>query len=210
MILRHDIDTDIEKAYRMAELEKNLNVSSTYFVLITSNFYNVFSYENKKFLKSILECGHEIGLHFDEKRYPEICGNEQICIDRIMKEKLLLELMLDVPITKVSYHRPSKDILDSYIEIPGMINSYGKKFFDEYKYLSDSRRRWREPVEEIVESGNYSHLHILTHAFWYQDIEESISDTVKKFVKKAQNDRYMALKDNITDLSSIMSEEELQ
>ena len=48
-----------------------------------------------------------------------------------------------------------------------MINSYGQTFFHDFKYLSDSRRRWREPVEEIIRSGTYDRLHILTHAFWY-------------------------------------------
>ena len=39
--------------------------------------------------------------------------------------------------------------------VPGMINGYGKVYFKEFKYLSDSRRWWREPVEEIIESGQY-------------------------------------------------------
>ena len=44
-ILRHDIDNDIEKALTLAEIEKSAwgGVKSTFFVLVTSDFYNIFS-----------------------------------------------------------------------------------------------------------------------------------------------------------------------
>ena len=41
VILRHDIDCSIEKAVKMAELENGMGVCSTYFVLVSSEFYNV-------------------------------------------------------------------------------------------------------------------------------------------------------------------------
>ncbi len=65
VILRHDIDYDISKALRFAEVEKEMGVASTFFVLVTSDFYNIFSKKNSDMLKNILELGHEIGLHFD-------------------------------------------------------------------------------------------------------------------------------------------------
>ena len=43
VILRHDIDNSIEKAVALAEIEKALGVRSTYFVLLTTDFYNVAS-----------------------------------------------------------------------------------------------------------------------------------------------------------------------
>lgn len=42
VILRHDIDQTIEKAYKMASLENSMGVSSTYFVMVSSELYNVF------------------------------------------------------------------------------------------------------------------------------------------------------------------------
>lgn len=85
-----------------------------------------------------------------------------------------------------------------------MINSYGQTFFHDFKYLSDSRRRWREPVEEIVASGRYDRLHILTHAFWYHQQEEPIEVTVRRFISSANQERYRQMEENITDLASIM------
>lgn len=112
-------------------------------------------------------------------------------------------------VSTVSMHRPSRAILDADLTIPGMINSYGKTFFHDFKYLSDSRRRWREPVEQIVASEEYERLHILTHAFWYHETEESITDSVGRFIRAGNRERYSQMKDNITDLESILPEAEI-
>lgn len=209
VILRHDIDTDIAKAVQLAELEQKCGVHSTYFVLITSDFYNVFSKRSAEDLQKILNSGHEIGLHFDEVRYPEIAGDANICRERILKEADILSAAIGKTVDKVSYHRPSQKILEANIEIPGMINSYSQKYFKEYKYLSDSRRRWREPVLDIIESEAFDRLHILTHAFWYCDKEQSLHETIKNFVYEGNKRRYQSMSENITDLVSIMKEEEL-
>ena len=106
-------------------------------------------------------------------------------------------------------HRPSPATLEADYDIPGIVNSYGKTFFRDFKYLSDSRRRWREPVEEIIRSGEQDRLHILTHAFWYHDTEEDISQTVGDFIRIASRERYARMMENITDLPSILREEDV-
>lgn len=40
VILRHDIDSSLGQAMALARVERELGVSSTYFVLLTSDFYN--------------------------------------------------------------------------------------------------------------------------------------------------------------------------
>ena len=125
-------------------------------------------------------------------------------MSRILHERDILASILETPVTTVSMHRPSQATLESDLQIPGMINSYGQTFFHDFKYLSDSRRRWREPVEEIVASGRYDRLHILTHAFWYHQQEEPIEVTVRRFISSANQERYRQMEENITDLASIM------
>lgn len=105
-------------------------------------------------------------------------------------------------------HRPSPAALEADYKIPGIVNSYGKTFFHEFKYLSDSRRRWREPVLDIVRSGEYDRLHILTHAFWYHEAEEDISQTVGAFIRSANRERYRRMAENITDIAAILKEED--
>ena len=50
VILRHDVDYDLHRVLKMAELEKEQGVSSTYFVLATSDFYNIMSKESQEIL----------------------------------------------------------------------------------------------------------------------------------------------------------------
>ena len=42
-ILRHDVDMSLEKAAKMAGLEEKMQVRATYYVLLCSDFYNVYS-----------------------------------------------------------------------------------------------------------------------------------------------------------------------
>ena len=210
VILRHDIDFDVKKSLRLAKIEKSIGVKSTYFVLITSDFYNIFSKKTDTLLQSIMACGHEIGLHFDEKRYPGIWGcNIEEIRQRIVKEAEVLSAATANEINVVSMHRPSGAVLDADLQIPGMINSYGQTYIRNFKYLSDSRRTWREPVEAIIEAEQFQRLHILTHAFWYNEQEKDIRRSVADYVNNGNRYRYECFQSNITNLEEIMSEEEL-
>lgn len=208
VILRHDIDNSLSQAVCLAELEAEEGVQSTYFVLLRTDFYNPASKSVQKALRRILSLNHEIGLHFDETFYSPDLTLETITQYLILECKIMSEL-LGSEVSSVSMHRPSKATLDADIQIPGIINSYGKTFFHDFKYLSDSRRRWREPVEEIIRSGEYDRLHILTHAFWYHEEEEDISQTVGAFVRSANRERYRQMAENITDIDSILNGEDV-
>ncbi len=87
-----------------------------------------------------------------------------------------------------------------------MINSYSNVFFREFKYLSDSRRRWREDVIGYIKNETYDKLHILTHAFWYHDEEKSLGETLHDFMDGATRERYESLRENFTDLDSALGE----
>lgn len=207
VILRHDIDDDIEKAAQMARLEHQLGCRSTYFVLISNDLYNPFSKKNSSLLQEILSLGHAVGLHFDEVKYEENCD----VVKKIQEEIAVLEQCIGQKVTSVSMHRPSQKTLNANYVIPeGVVNSYSKEFFNHFKYLSDSRHHWREDVMEIVRAKAYPHLHILTHPFWYQTEEKDIRQTLLSFVQRAGKERYDILCDNIRDLPSIFSYQEAE
>ncbi|MDE5699029.1 MAG: hypothetical protein K2I96_16760 [Lachnospiraceae bacterium] len=209
-ILRHDVDFRLQDAYEMSAVEQKEHIKSTYFVLLTSDFYNVFSRKSRSMIDEIRKCGHEIGLHFDEARYPEEMGNTDLIRDRILEEAEILSKAVGVLVTKVSMHRPSKNILCSNLEIPGMVNTYSDQFFNEFKYFSDSRRFWREPIEDIIQSGQYHRVQILMHPFWYDIHEIDRDQAVRTFVNSANAERYQVLTENISDLPEIMGIEEIR
>ena len=211
VILRHDVDNDLSKALKMAQIEQSKGVESTYFILVTSDFYNVFSRNNRRKILDIMKCGHQIGLHFDETAYSiqSVGGGYGAICDKIIYEAKLLEMVTEKPVKVVSVHRIKGEMLKENLVIPGMVNAYGSQYFEEFKYVSDSRRQWREPVEEIVASGKYNRLQILTHAFWYEENEKNLHDTVSSFINAANQQRYEAYRDNFTDLDSVMGIKEI-
>ena len=206
VILRHDIDYDLDKAVELAKHEKQAGIRSTYFVLISSDFYNIYSSSTKKKITDIIDMGHEIGLHFDETCY----DSDSDIVQNILFERSALESVIKMPVRTLSMHRPSRKVLDMNLEIDGMVNSYSNTFFRDIKYLSDSRRRWREPVESVISGEEYDHLQILTHAFWYNEINMDIHESVREFVNGGNESRYNTLKDNITDLNQIMEASEVK
>ena len=202
-ILRHDVDFDLKKAFTFAEFEANNSIRSTYFVLVSTNFYNLFTKENRNMLRHIIEFGHEIGLHFDETQY-DCNGNIKEIKDRIKYEANVLSEIIKKPVTTVSMHRPSRDILNTNLQLDNIINSYGAVFFHDFKYLSDSRKYWRENPIESIKEYNYEKLHILTHPFWYSDIEIAMNRQIADFISAARVERTDSLNQNFKNLKSII------
>ena len=60
-LLRHDVDSDINQAIKMAEIEYEAEVRSTYFVLHTAGYYKESRFLDK--CRYLQDMGHEVGLH---------------------------------------------------------------------------------------------------------------------------------------------------
>ncbi len=203
-ILRHDIDFSLEAASFFSEIEQKCNAKATYFVMICTDFYNISSIRSREIIKKIVSNGGVIGLHFDESVY-----DGKNIVDNILKEKRILEQILDMPIHCVSMHRPSNKTLRENYHIEGMINSYSDTYFKDFKYVSDSRRNWRENIEEIIIAKKYAKLHILTHAFWYHKDELTAGEALKKFIIQKKENCYTFLDENIRDLNEFLKLEEV-
>lgn len=210
VIMRHDIDYSLQKSVKLAKFEHQLGIKSTYFVLLSSPFYNIVSKDAIKMIKKIQNAGHEIGLHFDELNYDESEYDEIGGVEKaIYREIDLISSILDCNIRSVSMHRPSPKTLQANYDLGMIVNSYSKEFFEGFKYVSDSRRRWRENVDEVISCGLYNKLHILTHAFWYDKKENTLEATIKNFIAKAGLERYEILESNISDLQSIVKKNDV-
>lgn len=208
-ILRHDVDFDITKAYRFAEFEFSIGVKSTFFVLLSSKFYNLLSKESQEVLKGIIGMGHDIGLHFDETVY-EVNENPASFLLALQNELSLLSTIIHQPVRTVSMHRPSQFALAGDFEVSGIVNSYSQKFFRQYKYVSDSRMNWRENLREVIEKGKNTKLHILTHPFWYSEAEETTREKLLSFINAANHERYQSAMDNFRDIGEFVLEEDIR
>lgn len=197
LILRHDVDQSLDQSIEIAKIENKYNIKSTFFIWLRSPFYNVFEKKYSDLIYEIINLGHQIGLHFDESSYK--MGNEIDLNNYIDKEVNIIKDFFNLDIFAISMHRPSKWILNNDIRFKKYINVYSKKYFEEFKYFSDSRRRWKEGcICKKINTNKYNKLHILIHPFWWieKDIgfDERMSDFIKEKTYKTNSD----LLDNIS------------
>jgi len=151
----------MERAYKVAELEEECGVRSTFFVLLTCPVYNILDSENSRLLLDIQGAGFEIGLHFD----PSIYGDESL-YSHLYKEVRILEDVIGVAVRSISLHN-----LTIYGDCPifdGYINAYSPVFFSEASYFSDScgNFRGKDPFQMIQSSKN-SYVQMLLHPIFY-------------------------------------------
>ncbi|WP_103581303.1 hypothetical protein [Campylobacter concisus] len=173
-ILRHDIDVSPKLALEMAKLEHKLGVNSTFFFMVRSPFYNLFSRANDNIVRQIIDMGHCIGLHYDEGYYSKNISLQEL----VDSEILMLEKNFDTRINVVSFHQPSKKIIDNSIGIK-QINTYDKSYFRDIKYVSDSNMIFKDDIIDIITCGVYPKIQVLIHPIWWMACG---NDTEEKFI----------------------------
>lgn len=193
VILRHDVDFSIQKALEMAKIENELGIKSTYFILLRTNFYNPFSYENIKLINEIKLLNHEIGLHFDRSFYK--IDDLDLSL-KVNFEINILESLIGHDVTCFSFHRPNQDILNLNLKIPNKINAYSYEFFNNIKYVSDSGGNFNRVYKMNFGLADKKGLQLLIHPIWYTN--KNIDSIEKVFVELLKQN----LNRNLTDLKS--------
>lgn len=172
-IIRHDVDISLGKAVEIAKLEEEESVSATYFVMLSSAFYNIMDKENEAHLKTLIEKGHEIGLHFDISKYSD-CDEARLEYS-ILREIDILSMIAGTNITSVSWHIPAKKFLGrdlKFLNDRHILNAYDPMFFNYFKYLSDSSMHWRDNPYDFIDAEKNPCIQVLMHPIWYsQNIE---------------------------------------
>ena len=173
-VLRHDIEFSIDRAYKLAKIEKELGVVSTYTVQVRNNTYNALSEKNIDLISKIKELGHHIGLH----QNPPSSMKLDTLKDYIMRDITILEDCYGFKIDRFAFHRPKKEYLNCYIELDNRINCYDKKFFYffedkpeslEILYLADSNHKWKYGYPLDFDFSKINKLQLLTHPFSWSD-----------------------------------------
>jgi len=173
-VLRHDIEFSIDRAYKLAKIENELGVISTYTVQVRNNTYNALSEKNINLILKIKELGHHIGLH----QNPPSSMKLDTLKDYIMRDITILEECYGFEIDRFAFHRPKKEYLNYYVQLDNKINCYDKKFFHffenkpeslEILYLADSNHKWKYGYPLDFDFSKINKLQLLTHPFSWSD-----------------------------------------
>lgn len=176
LILRHDVDLSLRSAAGLAALEAELGVSSTYFIMLTSPFYGVMSPQARTMLRSIVRCGHQIGLHWDAGVYAD---EDLPPAKAVAREIEILEWLTGAPCIAVSHHQPSLHGL-AEVNIPGVVNMYSAEVQDRFTYVSDSCMAWRQDPLAVIAEGQP--LHLLLHPEYWIPGGESLDAVVAALI----------------------------
>ena len=182
MILRHDVDVSLDLALKMAEVENNLGVRSTYFILLYNEFYNPLSPNERKRVRDLTDMGHEIGLHWDSSLYP----SDEASLDASFRRDL--DILGDVAgheILSASQHVP---IDNPYLDVTKLIKyeAYSKPVTDRYTYVSDSSMTWRQntPLDLVNQKVD---VQFLAHPVWWASPGETLEDKLSSLGPELTN-----------------------
>lgn len=143
LINRIDIDIDIIKAKKIAEIFNELGIYGTFFARLHAQEYNPFSFESKRIFKYIISASNEIGLHH-ECIDMEKCWKQNLIM--MMKFDLsLLRKILETDVYGVSAHNGNTGYnnLDIWKNVStnsfGLVyEAYDEQLWNKCVYVSDS------------------------------------------------------------------------
>lgn len=164
-LLRHDCDNDLVAAARLAEIEAEEGVRSTFFLMLRSALYNLLAPTGRTLVRRILDRGHWLGLHFDES---VVAGEPDARVSELVdRERQTLREEFGQEIGVVSFHQPGRRILDNRIKL-ACLNTYDRQDMAGVHYTSDSNLVFRggEP-DALFAEGAHRRIQILIHPEWW-------------------------------------------
>lgn len=201
IILRHDVEFSPKRALKMAKIEYEKGIQSSYFFQLTNNSYNIISKRNIERVNEIKNMGHKVGLHFHLNGLEDI----KIIKERIKREADILSYYLGFPINRFSFHRPPDFVLEQTIEVAGLINAYDSSFFTytkdatkldfskNIKYVADSKwTQWSYthpyscPTKEFLDK--YDKIQILAHPFVWTESGLGILENLKALLEESKEE----------------------
>ena len=173
-VIRHDIEFSIDRAAKLAEIENQLGISTTYTVQLRNNTYNALSQKNIELVHYIKSLGHCIALH---QNPPHM--SEKDLKKYVLKDIETLEHYYGFEVDRYAFHRPKQEQLSMYLDIPGKINCYGKLYFHYFEgekpdlnvtYLADSNHEWKYGHPITLDFNSTTKLQLNTHPYSWSDV----------------------------------------
>jgi hypothetical protein len=173
LLVRHDIDISVDAALEMAEIEHQLEVTTSYYVRLHCPLYNVMEQETLAKILAIQGMGHEMGLHY-EAGFFEAMGRDPL--QGITNDIDILEKLTGTRVQSISQHLPSlsrvyPELWEKYID------AYQPMLARDIPYFGDSGRHWREGcISHKI--GKYPRFHTLIHPYawtkWHERWEDNL------------------------------------
>lgn len=171
LIMRHDIDNDLEQAGRIAEVDAQAGCTSSFYLRVHARGYNLLSLPSLRIIQRMEYLGHEVQLHLEGGLCDWVGGDN---LDWAHRQRTIFEAAVGRPLGGFSSHEPARmggvEFANSLLELWSdsvTYHAYEERFMMPHmKYLSDSSGRWREGHFGMW-VGKEPLMQVLTHPFWW-------------------------------------------
>lgn len=147
IMLRHDVDRKPFNALRIAELEREFDIVSTYYFRITKSSFN------KEIIERISSLGHEIGYHYEDLSIAK--GDYDQSFELFQKH--LAKLRELVPVATISMHGRPLSRYDNrnlwnkfgFRELGILGEAYLSINYEDTYYFTDTGRSWNPDAANL-------------------------------------------------------------
>lgn len=183
IIVRHDIDGNINLGLKMAEIEQESGIHSTYYIRMVKDAFNPIT------IRKIVDMGHEVGYHYEV--LDKARGDKSQAIGIFKEELSTLRDVCDVD-TICMHGNPrtswdNRDLWKDYhFEDYGIIGeAYLSVDFNDIIYFSDTGRNWgsKYKIKDTVDSEYGKNILLKTNT----------TDDVIRFLKQKKFNRIYIL-----------------
>ena len=181
VVLKHDVETDVTRAYEIAKIESAFGHKGSYYV----QAYLLENSKNIELLKEMQKMGHEISYHYDVM---DSCkGNLDAAVEEFEKNRLMFENNGFHIVTVCQHGNPivervgytsnrdffrSSSVREMYPDISDIMVNFKQQVPTEYLYFSDAGRVFKliyDPINnDVVNSDDknipYADLDALLNA----------------------------------------------
>ena len=177
IVLKHDVEDNVAKALRLAEIEHILGINGSYYV----QAYLLKNPKNVIMLRKMRDMGHEISYHYDvlDANSGDFDNAEKDFakwINIFRKEGFAFKTICQHgnPVKERIGYRSNRDffrnknVKSHYPDMVDMVVDYSRYVNQPYKYISDAGYMWKyitepetndlNPDADIIPIGNFSKL----------------------------------------------------
>lgn len=173
--LQHDVDLRLDWAVNVARAEHEANIRSCFYVQVGCPHYDIMSADGVAALREIQDLGHNLGLHFDPRRYEAV--GDRIIIG-VRRDLDILQSLVGRAVT-VCAHKPLRSRFDTGLSRPAWMRFPGGPG---ERYVSDSARGFRNSAVPVLEEPDrYPKIRLNTHPCWWQGLnrEEALGAALR-------------------------------
>lgn len=218
IIMRHDVEFSLERAFDLSLVESDMGFSSTYFVQLTNNSYNALSRKSIEMMHDMADRGHKIGLHYHLNGQRDSTAVR----DGVRDQLRIMSEMVGMKVDRYSFHRPVKEVYYYNIKINNTINAYSPEFFSyaenvdentrlDVKYIADSKHRWNYGYPDAETFKKYPKIQLLLHPFsWTEEGYDNFHNFKSLIIEKQAtlidtlDDEFMRFKEIRSDIEADM------